>query len=588
MRQILSKDVSFLKIVSKILIIGFLVSCFIALYNGLVLDLEWPLNSFLFKPSSRFSDFIDTMLQTRNSWTGHNSGNYLPFIYMLLFPFIFLGDKIGLILSIVIFVVAFGTTTFLFLKDLFKRKQIIFLLFSLFLSYPFLIVIDRGNLESFLYIFVVLFLYFFLKNKLWLASLFLSLAIAFKGFPAVLLILFLKDKKFDWFLKVVIISTLLTLFSMCFFRISFVSLIGNFTAYNGVVDYGWSVAFGNNLYGALRTILSVLKIDIQSQIVCFNFLRYFNFLFFGLVFIYLIFCKEKFWKSVYLLLVSTCLFMTASGDYKLLYICIVLFLYLREKNRGKLDLIYGILLGLFLIPMNWIFLETDLPYRYIQISVVLRPILMFFMMILILVEGIVKKKVMILNGIRIFSIKIIMIFQKHILFIIVGIVFVLFLIVGGNLLVSNDVGNPVKWNKKNRQFFNERILKGQTIYQEFVAENNNMGTIAIQFTNFGKINDGFILFRLFNNEGGLIYENFYKIDQFNPDFPFTFGFPVLENSKGKKYIFEIVSVDGDGNNSVGLSDVDFFMIKYDFSLKRLKNNPIYLLELIKIKSLICP
>ena len=66
----------------------------------------------------------------------------------------------------------------------------------LFLTYPFLFTMDRGNIEILLFISLLFFLYYFLQKKFVLSAIFLSIAIAMKAFPAVFLILYLPEKKY--------------------------------------------------------------------------------------------------------------------------------------------------------------------------------------------------------------------------------------------------------------------------------------------------------------------------------------------------------------------------------------------------------
>lgn len=150
-------------------------------------------------------------------------------------------------------------------------------------------------------------------------------------------------------------------------------------------------------------------------------------------------------------------------------------------------------------------------------------------------------------------------------------------------ILTNKIENKKEWSNENLQKINTRILKDQTIVQEFQSDHNNLGTIAVQFTNFQKINDDFVIFNISEkNTDKTIYENTYKVDQFNPDFPFTFGFPSIQNSKKQTYIFRIKSTKGTKEDSIGIASPKYFTTKYDFSVSTIKNKPINIFELLQI------
>ncbi|HUV42538.1 MAG TPA: hypothetical protein VMY36_01385 [Patescibacteria group bacterium] len=126
------------------------------------------------------------------------------------------------------------------------------------------------------------------------------------------------------------------------------------------------------------------------------------------------------------------------------------------------------------------------------------------------------------------------------------------------------------------------LLTGEKIDGEFTAYEDNLGIISIRFNTFGRINDDVLIFRLKEkgNESWY-YENEYKVDQFQPDELFPFGFPKIENSNRKIYHFEIESTKGEPENAVAISpQFPIFRVKYHFDQEQLLANKLILVRFL--------
>jgi hypothetical protein len=73
-----------------------------------------------------------------------------------------------------------------------------------------------------------------------------------------------------------------------------------------------------------------------------------------------------------------------SGDYKLLYVFIPLYLFLKENGPGEEDFAFSLIFGLLLIPKAYYSFGPSGP----NISVVLNPLIMLVGMLIILGSGI--------------------------------------------------------------------------------------------------------------------------------------------------------------------------------------------------------
>lgn len=136
-----------------------------------------------------------------------------------------------------------------------------------------------------------------------------------------------------------------------------------------------------------------------------------------------------------------------------------------------------------------------------------------------------------------------------------------------------------------------KLLKGQSISGTFIADDNNLGIVAIKFQTFSRPSfesEDKILFQIREkNAKNWYYKNSYE-DRFIYDIPFfPFGFPVIHNSRGKTYEFQITSLNGNVNNSVALAQgTQILATKYKYTKEILLHNKETLFHFIitKIKN----
>lgn len=113
----------------------------------------------------------------------------------------------------------------------------------------------------------------------------------------------------------------------------------------------------------------------------------------------------------------------------------------------------------------------------------------------------------------------------------------------------------------------QKLLRGEKATGEFYSFYPNLGIVSIKFdTNNRSVND-VINFRIKErNSKNWYYENNYLANQFQNNRYFPFGFPVLKNSAGKKYVFEIKSLNGTEADSIKLSSSEALaIVSYHFS-----------------------
>ncbi|MFH1863946.1 MAG: hypothetical protein ABIJ85_03510 [bacterium] len=89
------------------------------------------------------------------------------------------------------------------------------------------------------------------------------------------------------------------------------------------------------------------------------------------------------------------------------------------------------------------------------------------------------------------------------------------------------------------------LLKGDQVTGTFRSEYTNLGIISLRFYNQDRDSKDTLVFRLKEQgQDEWYYEAKYETDQFQPHKHFPFGFPVIKNSDGKNYQFQIESLRG--------------------------------------------
>jgi hypothetical protein len=254
-----------------------------------------------------------------------------------------------------------------------------------FCSYPFLYNIDRANFEGFVFIFLALFVYFYIKKKDFWSILFLAAASAMKLFPIILALLFIADKKYKQAILSVILTVVLSVLSVLIYSRnvvgSFVSLLHNQSLYTARYAIGNDgLTYSHSLFGLIKKIVFHLKIDLSIPVLA-NYYMIATLIVMLFLAIYIVYIEKELWKKVALSVIAFCLLPQVSSDYKLIHFMIPIFLFINIKKSTSFDFLYAILFALLLIPKNYNLLTP------MSDGVILNPIIMTVMMVLIIYEG---------------------------------------------------------------------------------------------------------------------------------------------------------------------------------------------------------
>lgn len=122
------------------------------------------------------------------------------------------------------------------------------------------------------------------------------------------------------------------------------------------------------------------------------------------------------------------------------------------------------------------------------------------------------------------------------------------------------------------------LIKNEYVRGEFQAKEDNLGIIAVKTTLNDDINKQYIEFRVKEKQSSeWYYDNTYPAQSINEGGLLIFGFPKISNSRYKQYVFEIVSLNGNGKNKIKLvSRYDSFTTRYIYLGKNLSSKLIYL------------
>jgi hypothetical protein len=357
------------------------------------LELGFPYNTFLASSQVKFTDFFNVYYQMKGINPGWNFLIAPPVGYLVLYPFTFFNPQwaFTLFLSLFFLPFAYWNARNLASPDRITHLQNVFV-FS-FLPYPVLFALDRGNVETLSFLFVFLFISFYRKQRWVWSILFLSLGIYLKMTPAVFLVLFLGEKRFKEILITLALTLLLYVTGILWFPGSFGdnlhALVNNLKMYQEIYvigPEGW--AFGHSLFGLLKVIYQHLAPSDFENLL--NIQRLSTIYFWGamiifvLVALYFVWGKEELWKKITLLVFAMNLLPHVSGDYKLLYVFIPLYLFLGQKGSIEDDMAFCLIFGLLLIPKTYYPMNPS----GLNIGVVLNPLIMLVGMLLILGKGI--------------------------------------------------------------------------------------------------------------------------------------------------------------------------------------------------------
>ena len=386
-----------------VIVTGFLVAVFYCIIMGYYLGKSYPYDSFLFIASDRHNDYFNTIIHTFNPYSSVTAGaGYFPFMYITLIPFALLPKFASLVTYFFVFCLIYFVSSYNTLEYENKLQSLAVCLILFTISFPFLFLVDRGNVEAFVYLFVLLFVYFYRKKKFTTSTVFLAMAISCKFFPVIFAIIYLKDKKYKDFFKVTAFSLIFTLGSLLILKGNLQMLINNLSYFtkNYFVE-NWGLPFSHSIHTLFKSVIILLQQyhllspNHANSIVNFeiSIYTYVVLFFIAVLAIYTLVFEKVAWRIVTLLTIGMLLFANVSFDYRLIYLMIpiMLFIISNERLTNKSNIFYAILFGLMLIPKNYYI--TDFSYSTANIGGIINPLLFIIMIVAIMKDGLKGKNI---------------------------------------------------------------------------------------------------------------------------------------------------------------------------------------------------
>jgi len=399
-----------IKLVCLIVLTGFIVAIVYHAYQGIFLQLPYPFNTFLFLPLDRFNDFYNGFYTCKNFNPYFEPGYFWPLRAM--FPFLYfiyclmaLFD--GKTMLVLLLVSSFAFIFYINYKNcqvVNKTTTFLYALILSCLSYPVIFTLDRANTESWLYILLYFAVSFFHQQKYTKSAIFFSFVFAMKPFPAIFGILFVGKKRFKEILLMIFLTLFLTIVPLFSFKSGFWNNL-NHLRYslddvypkNYILQHG-GLAYGNSLWGVIKITHASLATNIKASNLealipiyspMYSLYNKICWVMLALVLLYVLLVEQTFWKKIALLTFSMNLLPAVSGDYKLLYVFIPLFLFINFSKKSRWDFVYLVLFSLLLIPKNYD--QFVFPNLFINkmanIGIVINPMLMSLISFLIIAQG---------------------------------------------------------------------------------------------------------------------------------------------------------------------------------------------------------
>ena len=370
------------------------------------LGFSWPQNTFLFIPGDRFNDWQNSVNATINFNPYFEPGRvaisaYFPFTYLVMEPFSNLNKKVSIVAFLLVSVFLFTFSIRILLKTLIgyynkynpssKTSSLSSIIMVLFITYPVIFSLDRGNIDLWITSLCLIYLSTFNGKCNIIGIICLSFAIAFKGYPMAFLILNISERKYrDTFITIGI-SIALSLLSLSImeggFTHNYLGFIKNLEQFRESYVIGQNSLFGSSdPYNAVRVIILIFIDTSVDHIPIWSLPLHKAYIFISLLFAFIcvyfvLAVRSKTWKKIMSICILSILFPDVANDYKLcLLIPGLLFLIFEATHKSTKEFIAILLISLLMIPKNYIFFNNH------SISMIINPILIISLALIVLID----------------------------------------------------------------------------------------------------------------------------------------------------------------------------------------------------------
>ena len=382
-----------IEIILAVMTVGYIIAAIYYYWQAVYLARGYPHNTFLCVPWERFTDYDNMILMCRNlnPYHDHSRSSYPPLGSLYYYPFSKLSIQTGFAVFVaipVLFLVLIIAWVLKSTPRFYRWATIVALLFS----YPFLFAVDRGNSELWIMMSLGVFFLLYSSPKPWLrdvSGLALAIAIAFKFYPAPLLLISFKDRRYLDCAKTVLLAGLLTLFAAAFFQGGAAKALHDFReVLSATAEWAKdSVKHGANNLGVFYAVMIVLKkmnLESTSQVFMEKFWML-SLMLLGGYSLLIAKAQLSLWASATCLVILACLVPSISYDYRMVQLLVPLLLMLTVRTPCTAwHAVICILFGLLLVPKNYWLLFPEIPPGDVGIASVINPLLLFVLLNVIL------------------------------------------------------------------------------------------------------------------------------------------------------------------------------------------------------------
>ncbi len=380
--------------VALLLVTGFLLTASFYYVNGVYLSRPYPYSTFLFLPGDRFNDFIHNYNISRHLNPYFEKylfqSNYFPFANLFFFMTTLLPATGALSLYLLSFGCFMAWYSYHSLQGFPMPQRLLLTVIFSWLTYPFLSVIDRGNIEGLLFLFVALFLYCRNSDRTYFSSFFLAAAIAMKAFPGVFLVYLAVKRDFRSLLTTLGMVAGLTAISLFSFRTPLADNVHHILSGFNLASYPTFhsnnfVQSGIGFFTCIKTLLILGGVvhDVDFALLHHLYLAAVLLGFAALLCLDRQLPPEAEWQRLYLYVFAMLALPSTSCDYKLLYLLIPMFSFIRDHEENSLSRAICMIFGLLLIPKRFLVFSgivSDSGTADIGLPILLNPLLMLLLL----------------------------------------------------------------------------------------------------------------------------------------------------------------------------------------------------------------
>ena len=396
-----------LRLATLILMVGFALSVFVHYCFGAYCGYRYPYSTYLVRPSDTilidnivttnhcFGDLLAVCIHAENRDPYFASipqpfgeprsfpSNYFPFGAMLPYPLTLVPYPWAVAIFIAGFVAILFAFNWYFMRTGDPYADTISIAALTLMNYPAQMVVDRGNVEAFVFAFIAGFVVLLIRRQVALAAALLGAAIAMKAVPVVFLPVCYRAAKRRGIVISVATAAALTIVSLLLMsrpvHLSVLQLISILFNYSGNVTAGLESAnHSSSLYGLFAIVAWFSQVSPGAGAIWNALLSNYSLIAAAILIGSMAACvmlPMKLWEMATVATVCLVLLPQGSPDYRLIHLMIPFALFVNSKTDRANGLLNTVLFSLLLVPKSFIILAHET-----SLNSVLNPILMLVLL----------------------------------------------------------------------------------------------------------------------------------------------------------------------------------------------------------------